>query len=151
MVIVLDDYILKAPVNEKRLAQILNLMRKTNAAYTEIALDPSINDGPPVEGIDNVHIRDRFGPYRTSLQACIWEVNVLKWLLRPGESIWDFERLGSIRSSGVTKPFYLVAKDPVFTYLNAANLGHYLKSVVNYINEQGIKFNPTKLPIDENR
>ncbi|WP_341790860.1 hypothetical protein [Rickettsia endosymbiont of Gonocerus acuteangulatus] len=79
------------------------------------------------------------------------EVNVLKWLLRPGESIWDFEGLDSIRSSGVTKPFYLVAKDPVFTYLNAANLGHYLKSVVNYINEQGIKFNPTKLPIDENR
>lgn len=75
VVIVLDDYILNAPVNEKRLAQILNLMRKTNAAYTEIALDPSINDGPPVQGIDNVHIRERFGPYRTSLQACIWEVN----------------------------------------------------------------------------
>jgi len=147
VIIILDDYILNKQVDEKKLDEVLKFMRKTNGAYIQVGPE-GVNDGPAASGIEGVTVRSRFGAYRTSLQACIWETEVLKWLLKPGETIWEFEKTGSIRSEGVMKkPFYLMVKDPIFEYLNAVDSRKYRKKVVEYINEQGIKFDPQKLPI----
>lgn len=151
VLIILDDYIITDPVDDARLAQVLKLMRKTNGAYAEIKDDPSLIDGPEVPGYPGIITRSRFGPYRTSLQTCIWETAVLKWIIKPDENIWDFEGRGTHRSEGVMQPFYLTTDKFVFRYLNAVEKGRYYKSVVEYINKQGIKFSPTKLPIDESK
>lgn len=148
VLILLDDYIFDESVNEARLIQIMNFMENNNAAYIELVLDsPIANDVDYVKY--GMGIKKRFAESRTSLQASLWNVNTLKELLEPNETAWDFEVLGSIRSRLMKEQFYLVIKEPVFHYLNAVNKGKYRQSVIDYINGQGIKFNPVSLEIDK--
>ena len=46
-------------------------------------------------------------PYRTSAQSAIWRKSSLESLLVDGESIWEFEVLGSRRSDAL-EGFYAV-------------------------------------------
>jgi hypothetical protein len=145
VLIFIDDYILNAPVNDKRLIEILTLMKATNAAHTEIAVDPFISDfldEPKISTVPDLVIGQKFGKHRSSLQTSIWEIGFLKELLKPGESIWYFERHGAYRSQSIKRPFYLVTDKPVFRYLNAIDNGKYDLSVVSHINNQGIRFTP---------
>ena len=54
-------------------------------------------------------------PFRVSTQAAIWNRRSLLSLMKEGESIWQFEVLGSERSANYTEGFYGVRGD-VFTY-----------------------------------
>jgi hypothetical protein len=93
----LDDYILTQPVNRDRLANIIDFMDVNHAAYIELIINPSLHDGTAIAH-EGLMLRDKFGAYRTSLQACIWRKEALKWLLKSGESAWDFEIKGTLRS-----------------------------------------------------
>jgi len=162
VIILFEDYIFNADVDTNRLSQIINFMDKTNGAYTELALDPSLNDGPPAKGINDIIIRlkttdaptnhkpgtwPKIGQFRTALQACIWKTSILKNLLHSGESAWNFEIDGSKRSEEIKEPFYLVTKKPVFQYLNASGKGKYRTTAINFINFSGFKFYPKALPM----
>jgi hypothetical protein len=173
-----DDYIITQDVNTDRLAQIINFMELTNGAYAQLALNPILEDGPVADGIDDVIMRAKscdyfkralfntifhikkavfnvakpevlYGRYRTSLQSCIWRVEILKKLLVSGESPWEFEWSGSKRSESIKEPFYLVIKTPVFQYFQAVAQRKYHKSAIETINRLGFKFAPTLMPIME--
>lgn len=143
VLILFEDYIMTHDVNEERLISMIDLLERTNGAYAGLTLSSGFNDGEKLSTPKDVIIRDHFGEYRTSLQACIWNVEDLKWLLKPNESAWSFEIEGTVRSQGMTKPFYMITADPVFTYLNASSKGKYEKSVITYINSQGVSFTPS--------
>ncbi len=149
LLIILEDYIIDKPVNEERLIQIMHLMESTEAAYAELSLDPALAGGIEEPKLPGIVVKSRVAESRTSLQASLWNVNDLKKILEPNESAWDFEIISSIRSRLLTNKFYLVTKDPVFQYLNAAEKGKLRRSVINYINKQNISFAPVSLPIDE--
>jgi hypothetical protein len=177
VILLLDDYILTQYVNTERLEQIINYMERTKGAYTELSLDPSLEDGPIADGIDDVIVRSKtssyfkkalfmatsrvkkilfnttgpkilYGKYRTSLQSCIWKVETLKKLLNSGESPWEFEWQGSKRSEQIKEPFYLVTKTPVFQYFQAAAQRKYQKTAIEAINRLGFNFSPTALPTE---
>ncbi len=149
LLIILEDYIIDKPVNEERLIQIMHLMENTEAAYVELSLDPALSDGIEEPKLPGVIVKSRMAESRTSLQASLWNVGDLKKILEPQESAWDFEIISSFRSRLLTNKFYLVTKDPVFQYQNAAEKGRLRRSVINYINKQNISFAPVFLPIDE--
>lgn len=148
VLIILEDYIITDPVDEKRLIEIMHLMSASNAAYSELALDPNLADNQSDARLGIV-IKNRFAESRVSLQTSIWEINTLKYLLEPGESAWDFEILGSIRSRILLNNFYLVTKQPVFQYTNATDKGKYRRSVIDYLNNHNVPFFPKSLPTNE--
>lgn len=151
--LLLDDYILNSPVNERRFIELLSLIDQRDAAYIEIIIDEghfwkgNESEKKPVIGIDGVIYRSKKSKRRNSLQAAIWNTEELLNLIDPKESPWDFERHGSRRTLSNSKPFYLVVKAPVMEYLNAVAKKVYEKHVVDYINDQGIDFSPKDLPI----
>jgi hypothetical protein len=51
-------------------------------------------------------VHERGSRFRASLQAAFWDRCTLLDLLRPDESIWDFEREASVRSAAIAAPFY---------------------------------------------
>ena len=152
VIILLEDYILDAPVDESRLINIITYMNKTNAAYTELYYDlgifnPTLGKEKTknyAQGIDNLIIRSNNSYYRTSLQACVWEVDALKKILKSGESPWEFEQIGTERSRKINHPFYMVMEKNVISYKNAVEKGSYHQDVVDYINNNGIVFDPKK-------
>ncbi len=125
ILVFLDDYWLKATVDEARLAELLNLMRSHDAAYMQLYPDTQEkNLSRVVTGVSGVRHKGKFQKYRASLQLAIWETNALRQILRSGESAWDFEMAASIRSSGYPKDFYTLQSNPPILYLNASNQGH---------------------------
>lgn len=148
-----DDYIINSTINESRFIELLTLLEKTNGAYVEAIIDNGQflygheKHKDFVPGIKDVIYRSRDSECRNSLQASIWNTKELKKLIDINESAWDFEVKGSKRTNNNQKPFYLVMDNPVISYLNAVAKRVYEKSAVDYINSQGIEFNPIKLPV----
>ena len=150
VLILLEDYILDQPVNEKRLQEIFLGMQKANAAYLQINV---VNDahvtGEPHPTIPGVRSSGKHDLWRTSLQACIWHKEDLKWILKKGENIWAFEIAGSLRSEGMPKPFFKTLKDAPISYLNASQEGYLNADVIRWIRQNGGTINTTTLPVNE--
>lgn len=151
--LLIDDYIINAPVNEERFIELLSLIEQRDGAYVEVVIDTghfkfsNEKEKRPVIGIDNVIYRSKNSNCRNSLQAAIWNSEELRKLINPNESAWDFEIKGSARTRKNSKPFFLVTKDPVMSYFNGVAKKIYEKDVVDYINSQGIEFAPKAFPI----
>ena len=62
---------------------------------------------------------------------------MLKILLRPGESAWDVEIEGSIRSD-LYDGFYSIKK-PCFYYINTVIKSKWCKEGINYLIKEGIE------------
>lgn len=158
VLLLLEDYIITDPVPVDRLIEVLNLMKKDHAAYTEVFLEPGLWDGTMHASAKGVMLRksvSRYkndsleGRYRASLQACIWNVQDLKKTLRKGENAWQFESTGSNRTQYSKRPFYILTEEPVFRYSNAAYQGKIHRSFLKSLKDQGIEFEPKILPISE--
>lgn len=157
VLLVMDDYILTHPVDEQRLGQVINLMRRNGAAYTEIVPDnPEIvHDARAHPSVSWLRYRAQMGAYRTSLQAAIWDRRVLQNLLKPGESAWTFELEANKRSFYTLRPFYVVAHEPLMRYMNAANAGAtfdatkvvYDKKTVESLRKNGIALDLREFPV----
>lgn len=154
--IILEDYIINAPVQSERVQDMLHLLESTGGAYAEVFFDYGViknekHKNYPQEREDVIiRSRGKDAKYRTSLQASLWNIKTLKKLLVTGESAWDFEIYGSMRSKFMAQPFYAIAHEngSIISYLNAAERGQYRKSVVEYINKEFGEFQPKKLPIN---
>lgn len=150
VLIMMDDYILNAPVNEERLVELITLLEKTDGAYIEIHQDDDMltygmeKERKYVQGINDVLYRSKNSTYRNSLQACIWNTDELRKLIDITESAWAFEIVGNERTKKNPKPFYMVTANPAMTYLNAMAKKVYEEDVVDYINSQGVHFTPSK-------
>lgn len=150
VIIILEDYYFDKPVNEKRLEEVFLGMQEAKAAYVQLACPDSQKQmiGESYPGLKGINIKPKHGQYRTALQAAIWSKKTLEWLLKSGESAWDFEIPGSVRSEGVAEPFLVVIEDIPFSYLNAAQQGYWNHKVLEFVRAQGIEIENLKLPID---
>ena len=153
-----EDYFLTAPVNEELLEQMLDYVKANNAAYLEIAAfnNSAQQVKPLIIGKDSINLAEfsKHSPYRTSLQAGIWDKEVLSWLIKSGETAVEFEQISSKRSEGMQRLFLAhvaVENDPI-KYINAVVGGLLLKSALDHLSSQGIIFDPKSqsLPVDQN-
>ena len=151
VLVILEDYYFDKPVNEARLKEVFLGMQKAKAVYLQIACPCMKKEmlGENYPGLKGVNIRPKHSQYRTTLQAAIWSKKTLEWLLKSGESAWDFEIPGSIRSEGIIEPFLVVIEDTPFSYLNGAQDGYWNHKALEFIRAQGIEMKNLKLPIDE--
>ena len=90
----LDDFMLVNEINNRNVIEIFNWAIKCNANYVKmdaaLTADKKFNNFVGV--ISNGTI------YRTSTIMPLWKTSTLLNILRRGESAWDFEVFGTIRS-----------------------------------------------------
>ncbi len=76
-------------------------------------------------------------PYRASLQAAFLRRSLLLDLLRPGESPWDFEKYGSLRSVNIGAPFF-AARRRVLPYLEVIKRGKWSSAGIALCRREGL-------------
>lgn len=88
-------------------AHVLSLFAAMQALHGEML---RLTNRPPpddrVAGHPDIGRVTPGAPYRASTQAAIWRTQTLLDLIRPGESIWEFETEGSRRSDSIGDGFY---------------------------------------------
>lgn len=112
VLIMLDDFFLRKNVNQAQIESCFQKLVERDGNMLRLLPRP----GPDVRlsGESLFGMVAKGAPYRTSTQSAIWRKSVLESLLVDGESIWEFEGLGSRRSDAFDG-FYAMWR-PVMPY-----------------------------------
>ncbi len=88
-------------------------------------------------------------PYRISASAAIWNTAFLQSVLRPEESAWEFERIGSYREEARKLPVLVCKSSPLSVVCDsgAVEQGRWEPLALAFAKEQGIAVDTTKRPI----
>ncbi len=90
------------------------------------------------------------GRFRVSLKPAFWKKSLLESLIIPGESPFDLERKGSVRSCEYQEKFLSLTPDAKEFRLSTINLihrGKYESVALNYLQKIGCEFDSSKRPI----
>ena len=126
-----EDYLLKGKIDNDWLFGLLNIFEHQQAAY--LRLLPWPNPDELLPNNSGVGIINKKSPYKTSLQAAVWDKEVLNQLTFEGESGWDFESKSVERSDKINKPFLSVYADVTYENLNNYNspLNYFATGILN--------------------
>ena len=115
ILIFLEDFLLRKPVDSQRVAKLVNLAveRKVGCLRLVAGLPLAFPPSRPVPGLPGIGVIDKGESYRVSAQAAIWEVAVLRQLLVPGMTAWEFEEIGTMLSSKFSQPFWAVYESAI--------------------------------------
>lgn len=145
-----EDYILKGEVENHKVLDLVSFFDSSNAAY--LRLIPYPRPDRIVNRDLGIGIIEKGSSYRTSLQAAIWDREILLNLLETTENGWEFERNSVSRSSIFDRPFYSVEinsdhpnknlhKYPLDYYSTAILQGKWQKEGVKMLKKAGISIN----------
>jgi hypothetical protein len=132
----LEDLLLTGPVDGERVTCAMNRAVALQANY--IRLNPSQRPDRPYD--DTLGLVSPGTVYRTSTVMSVWRKPVLLDLLRSGESAWDFEIRGSVRSDEYDG-FYSVWQD-CFPIINSVIKGKWTRTAVERLRSLGVKIDP---------
>jgi len=113
VLIMLDDFFLRRAVSTADVLHCLKFAQSTGS--TQVRLIPRPPPTDRLAGESAIGESVAGSPYRLATQAAIWNRAALCALLRPGESIWDFEHQGNVRALAQSHGFYSVWR-PVLPY-----------------------------------
>ena len=144
-----EDYLLCGRPDTDRIHSLISYMIHSSAGY--LRLYPVLGPSRPTSDNPDVGIIDKGASYRTSLQVAVWKKSVLKMIVREGETVWDFECLGSIRSNALDCPFLCVTRYesldgdingisnlPLPYYATAIIKGRWLPGAIGLCRREGI-------------
>lgn len=122
LLIALEDLPIVSPVNQSRLDATIQTFLQRKGQFITFRNYPK-----PTQRADKTFGRiDKDAPYRLNCVYALWDVRVLRTLLRKEESAWQFERLGASRSA-VYDGFYAVYTNH-FNVRNTVVKGHWVPS-----------------------
>ena len=134
----LDDLFLYDFVKTAKVLEVLNWILESGANY--VRLNPS--QRPDKAFNELVGIVSKGTIYRTSTVLSVWKKEVLLDLLKPGESAWNFEIYGSIRSDDYDG-FYSTWKNQ-FPTINSVIKGEWRRDAVKKCRSLGVEIDLTK-------
>lgn len=143
LIVLLEDYFLFSKVDTDKIVEYAQYMMAKNAAFLQLYsiflhADPS-DDHPEIGP------RNKGALYRISTQPAIWDKQALDMLFQDGESIWEFETKGTVRSNSLDMLFLglkLGVKSPI-PVCNATYRGKLVRSVIRLCRGENV-------PIDLN-
>ena len=117
VIFLLENFFLQGKVDQKRIEQCINWMddnKDISVFYFRETYSTLIRD----DKYPNFEKIDRKGRYRFNCQAALWRREKLIRYIRSHESPWEWENLGSIRSSRYRDDFYsaIEGEPHVFEY-----------------------------------
>jgi hypothetical protein len=151
VIVMMEDYLVMRSVDTEKIERLITYMDKKKAGclrlYPSAGSDLSCPDNHDVGEIS------KGADYRLSLQAAIWDKNILLNLLREGESAWELEINGTKRTNELDVPFFIVAGDPAIPYFCTGVVkGKWVREAVKLCKEEGIevdiKVRPVQSSID---
>jgi len=104
VLLMLEDFFLRKAVAWDRILDALTFL-EVHAAHM-VRLVPRPGPTLPIVGSSDFGLVEVGAPYRVSLQASIWRRETLLALLRAGESPWEFELAGTVRSYSISGGFF---------------------------------------------
>lgn len=148
-----EDYILKGTCDTSAIEKILAFYQQQNASYLRLIPFPS-PDAIINEEL-NIGVLKKGSQYRTSLQAAVWNREILLSLLDPSENGWQFERDSVARSNQINQPFYSLGVNsdepnknlhqyPLNYYSTAILQGKWQKEGVKMLRKAGIPIDTAK-------
>lgn len=90
----LEDLFFYEKIDNKGVVELVDWSVSANVDYMRFNPNP----GPDKKHNELVGVVSKGSEYRTSTVMSLWRKDVLRDLLKPGESAWDFEIIGSSRS-----------------------------------------------------
>jgi glycosyltransferase involved in cell wall biosynthesis len=108
VLLMLEDFFLCETVSTANVLEQLAALRSLDGVVLRLNPDP-----PPtikLKGFPKLGEQHSLAPFRVSLQASIWNRRALAALLRDGESPWEFEQQGTLRSQTQPRGFYCTRK-----------------------------------------
>lgn len=151
VIVLLEDYLLYKPVDTDKIRELVSYMKRRGAGVLRLFPCP----GPDMPSQDNPEVGEicKGADYRVSMQAAIWDRQILCSLLHDGESAWNFEMVGSIRSDELEVPFLSVNKDsvkqpPIPYFCTAVVKGKWLRDAVNLCRKEGIEIDLSVRPCE---
>lgn len=140
LILWIEDLLLSLPINTARLSNLIDLAQNHQVGYLKLSANTPwafTNDkkqemGPTPKGIK----------YRATIGLSLWDKDVLIRLLSPGESAWQIERDGSLRSNSFVEPFYClstnVRSNPPLSYVNALIKGRWNRDALPFLRKEGL-------------
>ncbi len=152
ILVVLEDFLLTEKVDIDTLIKYFKAMKDKSAGYLRLMANPPPNYSfyHPTLNDPNIGEIKKGSEYRTSLQVAIWRKDVLQAILMTGESPWEFELKGSIRSNNLADPFLSIrsnAKQPILYFPNSIVRGKWVIEAVLFLRAQGFQ-GPLFRPIE---
>lgn len=142
LIVLLEDYLFYKRVDTLRITGLVSYLKKKNAACLRLFPCP----GPDENCSDNAEVGEirKGARWRLSLQPAIWDRQMLINLIREGETPWEFEVKGSIRTNKLNAPFLSVNEDaikqPLISYFCTAVVrGKWMRDAVRLCEKEGIK------------
>ncbi len=152
-----EDYFFQNFVNNNNINSVIRFAEDRGAGYIRLVPypPPDITNSKAMGFSGNIYPNQKIGlirpdsKYRTSLQAAVWDRGVLLELLVSGESGWDMELNGSIRSAEIKQPFFGVVK-PVIDYFpkTAIKRGRWYYDAVKLCRKEGISIAKSNRPVE---
>lgn len=141
--VILEDLLLASPVNEVGLQAALRYLFEKGAKHIKYWGTP-----PPDEHTEDtwIGVHPRGAPYRATVCG-FWDRSYLMSLLIEGENPWNFEILGSYRTS-YTDGFYGLTR-PLCAYRNMIEKGCWIPQSVEWARKEGIALQLDKRPLPE--
>lgn len=147
-----EDYWLTHPVDTKSILEFAKIVERGEA--DRIMLCRGRHTGKGTSKLDNrLSVYADKSVVRNAAQAGLWRVSTYLSLLEIGESVWDFEMFGNIRSYGM--PGFLFSKKTDYIrYLfpdGAIRRGRWKPHAKTYAAREGLKIDFSKQPRDYSR
>lgn len=125
VLVMLDDFILSAPVDDAKLAAAYRVSRDKGAGICK--LSPRDARGVAAELSEGLSFSEigRDEPYRVSVNPpAIWDSQYIESLLE-GHSVsaWDFEREGTVWSRSLEQSVWRLADESLFTFFDPTGDG----------------------------
>jgi hypothetical protein len=145
VMLVLEDFFWRAPTRTDQVIDCLtalqdlggHMMRLTNRPPPDRAVPGYLRFGEIAAG----------APYRVSTQVTIWRRESLLDLMRPNESIWEFELKGSRRSDAIGDGFYCTWRQLVPYGYHVVERGKWLRHEAKRLSKNGVKCDFAARPI----
>jgi hypothetical protein len=104
LLLVLEDFFWRRSTPTAEVLQLLDALRRLDGEMLRLTHRPPPDE--PVPGAPDLGRIRPGAPFRVSTQTAFWRRSTLLELMRPGESIWQFEVDGSRRSDRWPDGFY---------------------------------------------
>lgn len=140
LILWIEDRLLSSPIKTERLTNLIDLAQKHQAGYFKLSAstpwaftkDKKQEMGPLPKGIK----------YRATIGLALWNKDVLIRLLRSGESAWEIERNGSLRSNSFVEPFYClstnVISNPPISNVHILIKGQLIRDSLPFLRKEGL-------------
>ena len=143
----LDDYFLCRPVETSIIENMIKISISKDVSCFKFT--PTVKSKIKYVSIKDVFVIDSSHDYCINAAISIWNKNVLKKLLKPGYSAWDFEVLNSkkCKSEGKLPGLFLQTKKTYFFIKNGVIKGKWFRESVYFCKKHGIFIDTRKREI----